>query len=202
MIPMPPSGMRIFPPRGPWGRRPILSTSPTGSGRAITSSIPVAICSIRLSERARRSSMAPESPRDDAAPRSFRFSLRSHCACPRSPLAMAARAAFFSDADALPIRTEASLAARQTPITISLVVAVSPDPIYGPAPFLPSARSLWGEDHQIVPVHHLRGDSFAEDGTDLGTFLPLAPLQLLARPRRDSPGELLSPRVADGDGVP
>src|SRR4030067_270920 len=137
MIPMTPSGMRILPTQRSLGRRHIFSTSPTGSGRAINSSIPAAICSIRSSERVSLSSMAPESPRDAAASRSFRFCSRSHGVFPRSPLAMAAR-----------------------------------------------------------------GVRLAGDGPALGAFLPPPPLHLLARPRRDPPGEFLSPRVADGDGIP
>ena len=99
MMPITPIGTVTFSIFRPFGRVSPLSTRPTGSRCAATSSTPCAIASMRASVSVRRSSIASRMPLSRAAARSTAFAARISGAAARSACAAFSSARrFFSPA--------------------------------------------------------------------------------------------------------
>src|SRR5581483_6577624 len=110
MMPTTPSGTRTRVMARPLGRFQRAVTSPTGSGRAAISSSPLAMASMRLASRVRRSRKAGVGRPSRAAARSRALASRMAAVCARSSRAAALSAASLASVEARASAREASRA--------------------------------------------------------------------------------------------
>ena len=108
-----PMGTAVFSMTRPLGRSSLLSTAPTGSGRAVTSRIPWAMPKIRSSLRASRSSITLDTV-PLASMRSRPLAVRMGWVWSISASAMASSARFFISVSARAMAAFAPLARRSS----------------------------------------------------------------------------------------